>query len=121
MAEELTPTKDKFDESQESLTQSLTPKDDVKDYEIHLCEVQLEKLKLILSDDSSPFHDLQDFTPSTLIFPDQFHEMILEIEKDGCEIAIKKGLTQDIIGEAIMSAEAIKKIATKKIEFACMK
>ena len=43
------------------------------------------------------FHDLQDFTPSTLIFfPEQFHEMILEIVKDGCEIAIKKGLTCDL-------------------------
>ena len=72
MAEELTPTKqDKFDESHELLTQSLTPKDDVKDYEIHICEVQLEKLKQILSDDSSPFRDLQDFMPSTLTFPDQ--------------------------------------------------
>ena len=110
MAEELTPTKqDKFDESHELLTQSLTPKDDVKDYEIHVCEVQLEKLKQILSDDSSPFRDLQDFMPSTLTFPDQFHEMIAEIEKDGCEIAIKKGLTHEIIGEAIASAEAIKK------------
>ena len=111
MAEEQTPMKqEKFDESHESHAQSLTPRDDSKDYEIHLFEIQLEKLKRTLSDDSSPFHDLPNFTPSTLTFPGQFYEIIQQIENDGWETAIKRGLTQQIIGEAIASAEAIKKI-----------
>ena len=109
MAEEQTPMKqEKFDESHESHAQSLTPRDDSKDYEIHLFEIQLVKLKRILSNDSSPY-DFPNFTPSTLIFPEQFHEIIQQIESDGWEKAIKTGLTQQIIGEAIISAEAIKK------------
>ena len=100
MAEEQTPMKqEKFDESHESHAQSLTPRDDSKDYEIHLFEIQLEKLKRTLSDDSSPFHDLPNFTPSTLTFPGQFYEIIQQIENDGWETAIKRGLTQQIIGE----------------------
>jgi len=111
MAEEQTPMKqEQFDELHESHAQSLTPRDDSKDYEIHLFEIQLEKLKRTLSDDSSPFHDLPNFTPSTLTFPGQFYEIIQQIENDGWETAIKRGLTLQIIGEAIASAEAIKKI-----------
>jgi len=71
MAEE-TPMKHvKFDESNEMQAKSLTPVDDIKDYEIHMCEIQLEKLKRTLSDDSSPY-DLPDFKPSALIFPNDF-------------------------------------------------
>ena len=110
MAEEQTPIKQEtFDEAHESLAASLTPRDVSRDYEIRCLEVQLETLKRTLSDDSSPFHNMPTFTPSTLTFPNELHEMIRDIENDGWETAIEGGLTHQMMEEAITTAQALKK------------
>jgi len=109
MAEDQTPMK------QEILESLLTPSEDVivrdhEDREVRHLESLSAKLKEIISDKSSPYDDFPNFEPSEPKFSADFFELVSKIEEDGAELAIQRGMNQEILEQWIANAKEIRKI-----------
>jgi len=105
-------TEDQTTMKQEILESLLTPLEDVivKDHEIRHLESLSAKLKEIISDKSSPYDGFPNFEPSEPQFSADFFELVSKIEEDGAELAIQRGMNQEILEQWIANAKEIRKI-----------